>query len=50
MDLQKHLSDLQQRLKQIEADYHAVSGAIQFCNQLIEEQKREEGENEDKND
>ncbi len=50
MDLQKELQVLMQRQKQAEADYHAICGAIQFCNQLIEEQKREEGENEDKND
>ncbi|MBQ6264890.1 MAG: hypothetical protein IJK60_05515 [Clostridia bacterium] len=46
MDLKKHLADLQRRAKQAEADYHAIQGAIQFCEQLIKEQ---EAENESKN-
>lgn len=48
MDLQKHLQELRQRQKQIEADFHALSGAIQFCEQLIQEQEASEN-NEDEN-
>ena len=49
MDLQTKLIELKQKLKQTEADYHAISGAIQFCEQLIQEQEKEkekEGKNE----
>ncbi len=41
MDLHKHLQELRQRQKQVEADFHALSGAIQFCEQLIQEQEQE---------
>ena len=47
MDLKEHLADLQKRAKQAEADYHAICGAIQFCEQLIQEQEQE-AENESK--
>ena len=47
MDLQKELQQLKQRQKQLEADYHAVTGAIQFCEGLIAKQEKEkEGKNE----
>ena len=41
MDLQKELQTLKQRQRQVEADFHAISGAIQFCEQLIAQQKQE---------
>ena len=42
MTLQEHLTELQNNLKRVEADYNAISGAIQFCEQLIKEQEKEE--------
>ena len=42
MDLQTKLIELKQQQKQIEADFHAISGAIQFCEQLIKEQEASE--------
>ena len=42
MTLQEHLQELKQKQKQVEADFHAISGAIQFCEQLIQEQEKEE--------
>ena len=39
MDLQTKLIELKQKQKQAEADYHAICGAIQFCEQLIKEQE-----------
>lgn len=50
MDLHKRLQELEQRQKQVEADFHAISGAIQLCRELIAEQEREEAENERKDD
>lgn len=47
MDLQKELQELKRKQKQTEADFHAICGAIQFCEQLIAQQEKEkEGENE----
>jgi len=42
MTLEEHLKNLKQQQRKAEADYHAISGAIQFCQQLIDEQKQEE--------
>ena len=39
MDLLKKLTELKEQQKRIEADFHAISGAIQFCEQLIKEQE-----------
>lgn len=47
MDLQKKLIELKQQQKRIEADYHAISGAIQFCEQLIKETEEKDADSND---
>ena len=41
MDLQKKKAELEQQLKQLEANCNAVMGAIQFCQQLIDEEEKQ---------
>ena len=47
MDLQTKLIELKQQQKQAEANYNALSGAIQFCEQLIKEQEEKDADSND---